>query len=459
MNNLPTFGNSDPNAPLYGPETLDSHTGLVSQESSNPSNSTDVNSSPFNDILSKAEEQHRSYGSTALYIFVNTSSFKQAYDSFSKGPSPDEWVARLLSIANSISEVTYSFWDVIREGFAGAWSKEQKNLAAAAQGQLQVLISEWQSFVNSLPATQRQQYEDAGLNVALDGGASLSGSDIQSSQAAGFIDTNSANQDFDNALNFATSLSGGLLDLINTVNSVFSGVSERSISMQGLTKQSDTSLQSINMQRMQLGLNPISKLSSFDSRNDLAVKYLTDKNFFKNVSEKARAELDSIISEGMVLTLQESQKKEGQFAAYSNITQQLGQIYFGQLLYDQMSAYERSKFVYENSQKINSMSLESQETGLAQQRVNLSSAVSSFAESSSLNDFHKKLIDYKKSVLSKWIKEAGSDSPNAWLYASLLMKSNFDMTEFMNPSDVGIKYGKDVTEILSSFFPKFSISK
>ena len=124
-----------------------------------------------------------------------------------------------------------------------------------------------------------------------------------------------------------------------------------------------------------------------------------------------------------------------------------------------MSAYEKSKFVYENSQKINSMSLESQEVGLAQQRVALSSAVSSFSESSSLNDFHKKLIDYKKSVLSKWVEEAGSDNPNAWLYASLLMKSNFDMTEFMSPSDVGIKYGKDVTDILSSFFPKFSFTK
>ena len=82
MNNLPTFGNSDPDAPLYGPETLDPHTGLVSQESLNPSNSSDVNSSPFNDILSKAEAQHRSYGSTALYIFVNSSSFKHFFRVF-----------------------------------------------------------------------------------------------------------------------------------------------------------------------------------------------------------------------------------------------------------------------------------------------------------------------------------------------------------------------------------------
>ena len=457
MENLPTFG-VGPDAPLTGPISLNPLTGLPSQNSSVVS-SKDVNTSALDQLISKAEQQHRSYGSTAFYIFVNSPSFQQAYNSFSKGPNPDEWVARLLSIASSISEVTYSFWDVIREGFAGGWSKEQKNLAGAAQGQLQVLISEWQSFINSLPVIQRQQYEDAGLNIALDGGSALSGSNIESSNAAGFIDTNSVNQDFDNALNFATSLSGGLLDLINTVNSVFSGVSERSISLQGLSKQSDTSLQSLNMQRMQLGLNPISSLASFDSRKDLAVKYLTDKNFYKNVSDKERSEIEAIISEGMGLTLRDSQRKEGQFAAYSDITQQLGQIYFGQMLYDQMSAYEKSKFVYENSQKINSMSLESQEVGLAAQRTALSSAVSSFAESSSLNDFHKQLIDYKKSVLSKWVEEAGSDSPNAWLYASLLMKSNFDMTEFMSPADVGIEYGKDVTEIFSSFFPKFSFKK
>lgn len=461
---VPPFGNNDPNDPSVTFSSLDDINAangvpLSASNASNDSNTSNADSTSLQYLLDQANQQHKSYGNTAFYLFVNSSSFQSAYKSFSKGPNPEEWIARLLSIANSLSNVTYSFWDVIREGFAGAWSKEQKNLAAAAQGQLQVLISEWQSFVNSLPAVQRQQYEDAGLNIALDGGSALTGSDIQSSNAAGFIDTNSSNQDFDNALNFATSLSGGLLDLINTVNSVFSGARERSISLEGLSKQSDTSLQSINMQRMQLGLNPISSLSSFDSRKDLAVQYLTDKNFYKNVSDKERSEIDAIISEGMGITLQESQKKEGQFAAFSDITQQLGQIYFGQLLYDQMSAYEKSKFVYENSQKINSMSLESQEVGLAQQRVALSSAVSSFSESSSLNDFHKKLIDYKKSVLSKWVEEAGSDNPNAWLYASLLMKSNFDMTEFMSPSDVGIKYGKDVTDILSSFFPKFSFTK
>ena len=93
MTDLPTFGNPDPNAPLYGPETIDPLTGV----SSTPSPESKETKSPFNEILDKANEQHRSYGSTALYIFVNSSSFKQAYDSFSKGPSPDEWVARLLS--------------------------------------------------------------------------------------------------------------------------------------------------------------------------------------------------------------------------------------------------------------------------------------------------------------------------------------------------------------------------
>ena len=29
------------------------------------------------------------------------------------------------------------------EGFAGAWTKQQQSMAAAAQGQLQILISEW----------------------------------------------------------------------------------------------------------------------------------------------------------------------------------------------------------------------------------------------------------------------------------------------------------------------------
>lgn len=442
------------NFPGINPETL-----LPDGANKMPDNSSTVDSSPYNQLIDKANQQNRNYGRTALFIFVNSSSFQQAYDSFSHGPNPDEWLARLYAIANAIPEPTYSFWDVIREGFSGSWTKEQNQYAAAAQEQLQILISEWQSFINSLPSTQRQQYADAGLNIALDGGSALTGSSISASSAPGFANTGLANQDFDNAMNFATSLSDGLLSLIQTVNTVFSGVGQRDISRENVQKTAQASLQSLNLQRYQLGLNPLSSLSGVDSLDDIAVKYLSDKNFYKNVSEKERAEIDSIISQGMGISLQESQKREGQFGEFSNITQQLGQIYFGQMLYDKMAAYEKSKFIYENSQKTNQMSLDSQEVGLELQKTSLQSAKSQFSESDSLNAFHKKLIDYKRSVLSHWVNTASSDDPNAWLYASLLMKSNFDMTDFMSPADVGFDYGKNVTDLIQGFFPKFSLGK
>ena len=394
------------------------------------------------------------------YAFTTSMAYIKAKDLFEKGPQPDVWLSKLEQLTASLGMPQGNFWSDVGNAFGNTYANRFQEQLNNAFVSLNNLTNEWFEWFNKLPKEQRAQFEQAGINVALDGGSMLSGSQTSPQGIAPSPDfQGQQNQAFDNVVNFATSLSGGLLDLINTVNSVFSGASERSISLEGLNKQADTSLQSINMQRMQLGLNPISSLSSFDSPKDLSSRYLIDKNFYNNVSQKERAYLDSVISQGMTYTLNQSQKREGQFAAYADITQQLGQIYFGQLLYEQMASYERSKFVYENSQKINKMSLDSQEVGLASQRVALSSAVSSFSESSSLNDFHKKLIDYKKSVLSDWIQEAGSDSPNAWLFASLLMKSNFDMTEFMSPADVGVQYGQDVTDLLSTFIPKFSIKK
>lgn len=429
------------------------------EDSQKEGNVDSTEKSPYTSLIDRANQLQKNLGYNAFSSFVNSPAFKSAYDAFSKGPDSDVWISRLFSIAYSIPESTWSFWDQIRESFAGSWTKEQQQYESAAHTELNKLISEWQAFINSLPATQRQQYADAGLNVALDGGAQLSGSTVSPSNSSGIVDPGLSNQIFDNALNFVTAISGGLLDLISQVNNVFSGVQSRKIQKEGLAQTGATSVQNLNLQRMQLGLNPISDISQPDSRKDIGVSTLIDSGFYKKVKESYGEQFAALVQQSIYENLGFSQQREGQFAAYADITQNLGQIYFGNMLYDQMAQYERNKFIYENIQKTNQMALDSQETAFNLQKFDLNLKRSQFKESSSLNEFHKKLIDYKRAVLSNWIEEAGSDNPNAWLYASLLMKSNFDMTEFMSPTDVGFEYGKNVTDIVGSFFPKFSLSK
>ena len=105
---IPPFGNNNPNDPsvtLSTLEDINAANGLTSSAS----NDSNVDNTSLQYLLDKANEQHKSYGNTAFYLFVNSSSFQSAYNSFSKGPNPEEWIARLLSIANSLSNVTYSF--------------------------------------------------------------------------------------------------------------------------------------------------------------------------------------------------------------------------------------------------------------------------------------------------------------------------------------------------------------
>ena len=71
---FPAGANIDPNDPYVTPPTpyVDP---LSSNAVSAVSSNSNVDSSPYNELIEKANQQHKNYGSTALYIFVNSSSF------------------------------------------------------------------------------------------------------------------------------------------------------------------------------------------------------------------------------------------------------------------------------------------------------------------------------------------------------------------------------------------------
>lgn len=380
--------------------------------------------------------------------FVQSSAFQSAFTLFSKGPSPELWLPRLQSLVSSLEKSQGVLTDIVNT-FVG--DNQTTKLLQDAYTNLSNLVAEYNQWFNSLPVTQRSQYSDAGINVALDGGSQISGSAMGDGTTLPSDSLNAQNQAFDNAFNFVSATAGGLLDLINLVNGTFKIGSDFMLRNRGLDiqekslKQSaDSKIQDINLQRGQFGLSPISDLSNFDNGIDNGFFELKGKNYYANEAAMFRAQYDAWKEQS---TFNEFQKNKDGFGAYTEIMKDIGNINLGTRLYNELSAAEKSKFEkakaeYELNRQ-NSMNERSQQIIDAE----LDEKYSKYTESSALSDLHKQLIDYKKSVLSDWIYEANNNQALGWLYSSVLMKSDLNLSEFMSPADAGMRYldtGSDI---------------
>ena len=131
---------------------------------------------------------------------------------------------------------------------------------------------------------------------------------------------------------------------------------------------------------------------------------------------------------------------------------EVGNIKLGQLIYQ--SVYDCEKLEFDSKQ----LDIQHQvlgEYGLdlavgeAQTALQEQAAKSvEFRTSAKLKEFGEQLYDYKKAMLSDWIDKANSGSPDSFIYSSLLMKSGFELKEFMGPADVGLEYLNKGTDFL-----------
>lgn len=390
--------------------------------------------------------------------FVQSSAFQSAYNNFSKGPSPELWLPRLQALVSSLVPNQGGILNDFANLFVG--DVQGTKLLQEAYTNLNNLVAEYNEWFNLLPVQQRQQFSDAGINIALDGGSQISGSSMGDGTILPSDSLNGQNQAFDNAFNFVSATAGGLLDLINLVNGTFKIGSDFKLRNRGLDIQekslkqtADSKLQDINLQRGQLGLMPISDLSQLDNAQDKGFYELRGKNFFANEAATFRAQYDAWKEQNTYNTFQDN--LDG-FGAYSEIMREIGNINLGTRLYNELSASEKSKFEKAKAEyelhRQNSMNERADQIIDAE----LDEKYSKYTESSALSDFHKQLIDYKKSILSDWIYEANNNKELGWLYSSVLMKSDLNLSEFMSPADAGLRYLNDGTDIIGDLIGQFN---
>lgn len=381
--------------------------------------------------------------------FIQSQAFQDAYKLFKNCPNPELWLPRLSSLVSSLEYSEGILTDFVNM-FVG--NQQTTKLLQDAFTNLSNLVAEYNQWFNSLPVTQRAQYSQAGINIALDGGSQISGSSMSPGTAFSSDSVAAANQSFDNALNFVTSTVGGLLDFINLVNGTFKigldfKLRDRGLDIQekSLKQSGDSKLQDLNLQRGQLGLDPISDLSKFDNAADIQFFELKGKNYYANEAARFRAQYDSWKEQA---TYNAFQQNEDGFGAYSDIMRDIGNINLGTRIYNELSAFEKSKF--EKAKAEFELHRQNSINERADQLIDaeLDEKYSKFTESTALSDFHKQLIDYKRSVLSDWIFEANNNPTLGWLYSSVLMKSDLNLSEFMSPADAGLRYLNAGTDMI-----------
>lgn len=392
--------------------------------------------------------------------FTSSAAYKSVYRAFESSQNSEVWLNKLQQIVDSLNLESRNFWSDVTNTFGNTYAKQYTEALNQAYASLQQLYDQWFEWQNSLPSTQRSQYADAGINVALDGGSQITGSVAPSRSIEPISTAEVSNQAFDNALNFVTATSGGLLDLVNLVNGTFRigldfNLRNRSLDIQekSLKQTGHSKIQDLNLQRGQLGLSPISDLSQFDNGVDNGFFELRGKNFYANEAANFRAQYDAWKEQS---TFNAFQQNIDGFGAYSDIMKEIGNINLSTRLYNELVAAEKSKFEKAKAEyelkRQNSLNERSEQIIDAE----LDEKFSNYTESTALSDFHKQLIDYKKSVLSDWIYEANNNKALGWLYSSVLMKSDLNLSEFMSPADAGLRYLNSGSDFLGDLLSELN---
>lgn len=122
-------------------------------------------------------------------IVMSSQLYKDAYDYLSKDSQYGAiFLQRLKAIPYAYAGTNQNDWqEHFVEGLLGIASNYTKNLTESfnqAMDAIRAIIESYQSFINSLPETQRQQLADAGYNAAITGDG-LSASSVGSASGTG----------------------------------------------------------------------------------------------------------------------------------------------------------------------------------------------------------------------------------------------------------------------------------
>lgn len=350
--------------------------------------------------------------------FVNSAAFRSAYNLFSSGPNPELWLPRLAALVNSIVHSRDNQDLNIIEGIINivAGDQEGSALLQTAYTNLNNLVAEYNQWFNSLPVNQRLQFSDAGINVALDGGSAITGSSMSAGTAQVSESVSAANQAFDNSIGFIRDVSNGFLNSINFIRDSFFKGAELDLSKKRIEFDLNSKLQDINMQRLSMGLEPITSLS--DIKDD------SKSEFFSIIKKRQNKESLSLDVE---TSKQEEYNKEF-FKCYSDVCTSVAQIKIANEFLEASTSAQNAQLSFKTSKYQNEVadSLDPN-SGKAIQSLQYDYDKSRLQAEKMNEDLKNILQGYKANVFSTWIQKAksGTDAEKV-IYSNLLMNVGLD---------------------------------
>ena len=374
----------------------------------NPSPNIDPNNNYVLPQPGTGYEQDSQGNQTVRSRILSSSIYKQAYELFAY-LDDSTWAQRLLSIVDTATQSSQSWFDTI--GLSHKADQANEVTYQTCIQQIGALIAEYQSYVNSLPSTQKQQYSDAGVNVALNpsvlSGSSISERTAGAASLAG-VEVDNTSDNIMSLLQFAGNLQGGLVGIVNSGLSVFNSLS-----------QYDIQNRSLALTEAESGA-PISKpFKGKQNRENLFISY-GDRVTSRAREDAARADRAIVEQNESEISLNESwMRRAVSMEAFSHYEDDLSEVLkdLGSLSYENWKAQfnlqslrnkrEKAQLDYE-SQVVNNLSPELESS--------YRNSMNQFGVEE--NSVRETLRSSYKTVVERMAEKAGRGS---WINSLLLM--------------------------------------
>lgn len=232
-------------------------------------------STPVRDSNSSPRPETAGYNSVIARQVINSPAYQSAYDVLSAEPDKS-WLQRLEMIPYSVDDPEQTLLDNV--GLSTAFQDKQDANYQYCMEQISALMSEYQTWKNTLPVTQVQQMADAGINSAITG-ANIQGSSIPNvgvSSDPSRLQSTNVGEYVHNFVDRFLNLSSGVLDWIGKFNEI-------SLNNRRLKYDQDSSFADFVSHLSKDGIVLPAEIKSFD---DLLNS--DDKSWYDNASSRAK---------------------------------------------------------------------------------------------------------------------------------------------------------------------------
>lgn len=338
--------------------------------------------------------------------------YRQAYELLSKASDP-VWLLRLEAIPFSVDDANSTWFD--EHNLSNKYNDKQDANYQYCMEQIQALVLEYQTWVNSLPKTQVQQFADAGINSAITG-QGVNGSELNPQS----VSTDPSSLSSTEPIEIIGTIGNLIFDGANGILSAIQTFNQIGVSRSTLLQADRTSHWNIQKDLMSLGFTSFPKSSSVQDFNSWWSEFGSNEAKSLSLGDSAINQLRSRMK------FFEARKAEDTLFDFSDdafVLSQEGQDLVNSLVSFELDTWQLN-FKLKNAQaKYNAayqMSLDpSKMAEYAQNKAQYDADISKYQ--SEINRIQYELDQSKYNAVNEWLSIASTDRQARAILARVLM--------------------------------------